>query len=65
MEKTNREETYKHILNLLLEAELAARNGQWKTCGTYCRRAMAAAFAVGDDDKINQIKACELERGQR
>jgi hypothetical protein len=65
MEKTNREDTYKHILNLLLEAELAARNGQWKTCGTYCRRAMDAAFAVGDDDKINQIKACELQRGRK
>lgn len=49
----NSKETYMYILDLLLDAELAARNGQWKTCGTYCHRAMDAAFKVGDDDKIN------------
>ncbi len=35
---------YEEILGLLIEAELAARNEQWPTCGTACRRAMELAF---------------------
>ena len=37
-------EFYAEILDLLIQAELAARNHEWATCGTASRRAMEAAF---------------------
>ena len=47
-------ELYQRILDLLMDAELAARNQQWAICGTACRRAMELAFKrpLDNDNEI-------------
>ena len=37
-------EKYKQLLELLMQAELAARNHEWLTCGIYARQAMELAY---------------------
>ena len=46
-EKIKDEEKYNQLFELLSKAELAARNGEWKTCGTWARRVMELAFDFG------------------
>ena len=44
-------EEYQRLLDLLMQAELAARNSQWPTCGTACRRAMELSFQYAQKEK--------------
>ena len=37
-------EKYEALVELLMQAELAARNYEWQTCGTYARQAMELAY---------------------
>ena len=41
-----KEEAYEKLLELLQWAELAARNGQWATCGTWAEQARKFAWEV-------------------
>ncbi len=47
MKKTSPE--YETILLLLSKAEMAARNEEWKTCGSMCRRCMEKAFQIAKE----------------
>jgi len=44
---------YQAMLDLLMDAERAARNHQWPTCGTACRRAMELAFVYAEKEAFN------------
>ena len=48
-------EKYEALVELLMQAELAARNYEWQTCGTYARQAMELAY-YNDTNNITTIK---------
>ena len=39
---------YNEMLDLLSKSELAARNGQWMTCGTWAKNAMDRAYEIAN-----------------
>lgn len=43
------QDAYNEVFDLLSKAELAARNGQWFTCGTWCKHASDVAFRHSKD----------------
>jgi hypothetical protein len=43
-----KEEIYNELFELLHKAELAARNGEYMTCGTWCKNAMNKAYEYGN-----------------
>ena len=57
---------YDEIFKLLSEAELAARNGKWGTCGTFSKRAMEKAFEkdIQEHDEAQQEQAREQIYGR-
>jgi hypothetical protein len=40
---------YDELLELLAKAELAARNGQWATCGTWAKNATERAYQIAKE----------------
>ena len=44
----DRKALYDELLQLLCKSELAARNGEWMTCGTWAKNVMNRAYEIGN-----------------
>jgi len=51
-----RKEIYQELLDLLSKSELAARNGEWMTCGTCAKNAMDKAYEYGKEEREESNK---------
>ena len=48
---SDRKALYDELLQLLCKSELAARNGEWMTCGTWAKNVMNRAYEIGNAEK--------------
>lgn len=46
-----RKARYDALFELMARAELAARNGQWMTCGTWAKSVTALAYEYGNAEE--------------
>lgn len=44
-------EIYAELFEIIAKAELAARNGQWMTCGTCGKQLTELAYKYGNEEK--------------
>lgn len=51
MNETQKKQYYNELLALLAKAELAARNGEWLTCGTLAKNVTNRAYEIGKLEK--------------
>jgi len=50
------EDKHRELLDLLCQAELAARNGQWATCGIWTKKTMELAFEFDEASKREKTR---------
>lgn len=60
-ELISRKKIYEELLQLLCRAELAARNGEWMTCGTWAKKVMNRAYEIGNSDEQLTIPGGQQE----
>ena len=48
---------YDELFELLSKAELAARNGEWATCGTWAKNATSLAYCYAEDERTGVAEA--------
>ena len=52
--KIKKTKEYNEIFEFLTKAEMEARNGNFMTCGTWCKNAMELSFKFGNNENLNK-----------